>query len=117
MKAKEAVPSPTHFFQLTPREWQDYYLQSAQPLLRLQLIWLENMTQAIQLEADLFHAITQSNITLMQCLTQNPKRCTHAEMDEHYHSWAKMLTDAHAERIAGVTQLSHDFRRCLWEEI
>ena len=117
MKGQNITPPPTQPPEPVAAWWQHYLLQSAQPVLQLQLIWIENMTQALQLEADLFHAITQSNITLMQCMTQNRHRCTHAEISEHYQSLAKTLADAPADRMAGVTQLSNDFRRCLWEEI
>ncbi|WP_139794392.1 hypothetical protein [Vreelandella lionensis] len=117
MKGQETAPPPTGSPSPISHWGQHYYLQIAPPMLRLQLIWIESMTQAMQLEADLFHAITHSNITLVQCLTQNRKRCTHAELNEHYQALAKTLADAHADRIAGVTQLSNDFRRCLWEEI
>lgn len=117
MKGQNTAPSPEGAPQPISSGWQHCFLQSTQPILQLQLIWIESITQAFQLEADLFHAITQSNITLMQCLAQNRKRSTHAKMNEHYQSLTKKLSDAHAERIAVVTQLSNGFRRCLWEEI
>ncbi|WP_404377941.1 hypothetical protein [Vreelandella aquamarina] len=109
--------SPVGSSQFGAAWWHYFFLQSAQPVLRLQLVWIESMAQAMQLEADLFHALMQSNITLVECLTQSRKRCTHSELTEHYHELAKTLADAHMDRLAGVTQLSNDFRRCLWEEI
>lgn len=117
MKGQHIAPSQANHTEPVAALCQHYLLQSVQPMLQLQLIWIESVTKAFQLEADLFHAITQSNIALMECMTQNRRRCTYAEFSEHYLSLAKTFTDAHADRMAGVTQLSDDFRRCLWEEI
>lgn len=97
--------------------WQQYCLVSMMPLVRLQVTWLENITQAIQMETQLFQAIAKSSEKLTLCLTDNDYSCDAAKLTEHYQEMVKTLTDANIERLAKVSQLSHEFRRCLWEEI
>ena len=76
-----------------------------------------NVTQTMQMEAQLFQALAKSSEKLTLCLTDNPHHCNAAELTEHYHEMVKTLTDANMERLTNVSQLSHEFRRCLWEEI
>jgi len=97
--------------------WHQYCLLSAMPMIRLQIAWLENVTQTMQMEAQLFQALAKSSEKLTLCLTDNPHHCNAAELTEHYHEMVKTLTDANMERLTNVSQLSHEFRRCLWEEI
>ncbi|RUR34727.1 hypothetical protein ELY33_00670 [Vreelandella andesensis] len=97
--------------------WQHYCLLSTMPIVRCQVAWLENVTQAMQLEAELFQAIAKSSEKLTLCLTDNNKNCNAKEFTEQYQEMVKTLTDANIERFTKVSQLSHEFRRNLWEEI
>ncbi|WP_434985553.1 hypothetical protein [Vreelandella zhaodongensis] len=97
--------------------WQHYCLLSTVPMVRLQVAWLENVTQAMQMEADLFRAIVKSSEKMTQCLTDNNESCGATELTEHYQEMMQTLTEANMERFERVSQLSHEFRRSLWEEI
>lgn len=97
--------------------WHQYCLLSTMPMVRFQIAWLENVNQAMQMEAQFFQTIAKSSEKLMLCLTDNPHHCNAAEFTEHYQEMVKTLTDANMERLAKVSQLSHDFRRSLWEEL
>ncbi|MGM0831200.1 hypothetical protein M0220_17020 [Halomonas qinghailakensis] len=97
--------------------WHRYWLLSTMPIVRCQIAWLENVTQAMALEAELFQAIAKSNEKLTLCLTDSKENCTAQELTEHYQEMVKTLTDANLERLSNVSQLSHEFRRSLWEEI
>lgn len=97
--------------------WHQYCLLSTMPMVRLQIAWLENVTQAMQMEAQLFQALAKSSEKLTLCLTDNPHHCNAAEFTEHYQEMVKTLTDANMERLTKVSQLSHEFRRSLWEEL
>ncbi|CAH1044794.1 hypothetical protein [Halomonas sp. TD01] len=97
--------------------WHHYCLLSTMPIVRCQIAWLENVTQAMQLEAELFQAIAKSSEKLTLCMTDNKKNGNAKELTEHYQEMVKTLTDANLERFAKVSQLSHEFRRSLWEEI
>ncbi|QPI65778.1 hypothetical protein [Vreelandella venusta] len=97
--------------------WQHYCLLSTMPMVRCQIAWLESVTEAMQLEAELFQAIAKSSEKLTLCLTDDNESCSAKELTEHYQEMVKTLTDANLERFAKVSQLSHEFRRSLWEEI
>ncbi len=103
--------------QLMQTWWHHYCLLSTVPMVRLQVAWLENVTQAMQMEADLFRAVVKSSEKMTQCFTDNNQNCGAAELTEHYQEMVKTLTEANMERFERVSQLSHEFRRSLWEEI
>ncbi|UXZ55733.1 hypothetical protein LOS15_06815 [Halomonas sp. 7T] len=119
MATNDTTPSMPWMDSAQPMQawWHQYCLLSTMPMVRLQIAWLENVTQTMQMEAQLFQALAKNSEKLTLCLTDNPNYCNAAELTEHYHEMVKTLTDANMERLTNVSQLSHEFRRCLWEEI
>lgn len=97
--------------------WGEYWLKSSLPMAKMHLAWLEGVSQSMQMEAKLLQAIAESSEKLTQCIIESGTNPTSADMHECYQDMVQTLTDSHFNRLEKVAQLSHEFRRSLWEEI
>lgn len=97
--------------------WHEQWLKSSLPLAKIHLAWLENVAQSMEMEAQFFQAMAESSEKLNQCFAKNGGLPQHNDLNQYYQDMIQTLTDAHLQRIENVAQLSHEFRRCLWEEI
>ncbi|WP_346798127.1 hypothetical protein R5M92_04375 [Halomonas sp. Bachu 37] len=97
--------------------WSQQWLQSTLPLTRMQLVWMENLAQTMQMEAQFMQALMESSEKISQCFWNHQGNTSAAEVTECYQEVVQSLTEAHMERLERVTELTQDFRRSLWEEI
>ncbi|KUJ86609.1 MAG: hypothetical protein XD36_2951 [Halomonas sp. 54_146] len=97
--------------------WNEYLLKSSLPMAKIHLAWLESVSQSIQMEAKLLQAIAESSEKFTQCFIESGTNPSSADIHECYQDMVQTLTDSHFNRLEKVAQLSHEFRRCLWEEI
>lgn len=96
--------------------WQKQFSQGATPMARMQLAWMQSMADAMQFEAEFLKALAESGQKISQSFEGEPPQ-TPAEMQERYQQLIKEVTDAQMERMQKAAELSHDFRKRLWEEI
>ncbi|APE32338.1 hypothetical protein BOX17_16050 [Halomonas aestuarii] len=96
--------------------WQKQWSQGATPMARMQLAWMQSMAEAMQFEAELLKTLAENGQKIAQSFDGGAPQ-TPAEMQEHYQSLMSDLTDAHMERMKRAAELSHEFRRRIWEEI
>ncbi|HSP32399.1 MAG TPA: hypothetical protein VLO13_10425 [Halomonas sp.] len=97
--------------------WSEYWLKSSLPMAKAHLAWLENMSQTMQMEAELFQAIADSSERLTQCFVESGCTPTNTDIHDCYQDMMQTLTDAQLQRFEKVAQLPHEFRKRLWEEI
>lgn len=97
--------------------WQEQWAQNANPIARMQLAWMESLTQAMQLEAEFLAAMAENGVKMANCFYGEEAPSTPGDMHRHYQKLLKHATDAHMERMEKATTLSHDFRQRIWEEI
>ncbi|MCH4565011.1 hypothetical protein MKP05_18085 [Halomonas sp. EGI 63088] len=97
--------------------WQQQWLQNASPLARMQLAWMESLAEAMQFEAQYFKAMAESGQRMAECVGGEDAPSTPAEVQECYQKLVKDVTDAQMKRMEKATQLSHEFRERIWEEL
>lgn len=96
--------------------WQKQFSQGATPMARMQLAWMQSMADAMQFEAQFLQALAESGQKIAQCFDGEAPQ-TPAEMQECYQKLIAEVTEAQMERMKKAAELSHDFRRRVWEEI
>ncbi len=96
--------------------WQQQWMKGASPMAQMQAAWMESLADAMKFEAQFLKAIAESGEQMTACL-KDEQPSTPEEMHACYQKLVKQMTDAHQERMEQATQLSHDFRKRLWEEI
>nr|WP_299240915.1 hypothetical protein [uncultured Halomonas sp.] len=97
--------------------WLQQWLEIANTTTQLQLIWWDMLGNAMHQEAEFFKVMANSTEKLArgamnQELLRNP-----AAMAAHYQEITGDVTQATMNRMTKVSNLSNDFRRCIWEEI
>ncbi|MDR5898375.1 hypothetical protein QC823_05140 [Halomonas vilamensis] len=98
--------------------WMEQSVKGVQPLMNVQLAWLESVSSAIQMEMEFCQAIAESHEKITNCLLMHhhsPKSAE--EITDCYQQAMQGLSEAHLDRLKKVTELSNDFRSALWEEI
>lgn len=96
--------------------WQQQWQQGMTPMTRMQLAWLQGMAEAMQFEAEFLRTLAESGQRIARSFEGEPPQSP-AEMQERYQALIAELTDAQMERMKKVAELSHDFRRRVWEEL
>ncbi|MDI5920439.1 hypothetical protein QLQ86_06550 [Halomonas sp. LR5S13] len=96
--------------------WQKQFTQGTTPMARMQLAWMESMADAMQFEAQFLQALAESSQKIAQSFEGEAPQ-TPAEMQERYQQLITEVTEAQMERMQKAAELSHDFRKRLWEEI
>ncbi|MGM0615262.1 MAG: hypothetical protein ACQES7_06845 [Pseudomonadota bacterium] len=98
--------------------WAEQSTQAMQPFAKVQQAWMESMTQAMQAEMQFFQAITASHEKMAQCMMNasgTPE--SNRKIASCYQEVVQTLADAQMTRLHKASELSHDFRRSLWEEL
>jgi len=96
--------------------WQQQWTQGVNPRARTQLAWMESLAEALQLEAQFLKAIAESGEKIAKCF-DGKQPTTPEEVQACYGKLVKEVGDAQMKRLEQASQLTHDFRKRLWEEI
>ncbi|SHE89298.1 hypothetical protein SAMN02745148_01351 [Modicisalibacter ilicicola DSM 19980] len=100
-----------------PSWWMQQWMESANASARLQLVWLEMLGNAMQQEAEFFKIMAISTEKLAHGAMNQELLGDPTAMAAHYQEVAGEIHEATMNRMHKVTELSKDFRECLWEEI
>ncbi len=96
--------------------WQQQWTKGTNPMARMQLAWIESLAETMQLEAQFLKAVAESGEQIAKCLEgEQPK--TPEELQACYQELVQKVSDAQMKRMENAAQLSHDFRKRVWEEI
>ncbi|PMR72766.1 hypothetical protein [Billgrantia endophytica] len=95
--------------------WTQQLTQGITPMARMQLAWMESLSEIMQQEARFFTALAESSQRLAKCYEHS--KGDPMKMNECYREIAQEIAEQHMQRMEHVTTLSHDFRQQLWEEI
>ncbi|MBB3191855.1 hypothetical protein [Halomonas cerina] len=96
--------------------WTAQWLQGSNPVARMQLAWMESLADAMQFEAQFLQAMAKSGQRMANSFDKdNPEAA--ADMQARYQEMMEEITDAHMKRLQKAADLSHEFRRRVWEEI
>ncbi|TDO13924.1 MULTISPECIES: hypothetical protein [Halomonas] len=117
MSQQDTTANPTLAATQSMMEWwQKQFSQGTTPMTRIQLAWMQSIAEAMQLEAQFLLTLAESGLKIAKCLEGEAPR-TPAEMQECYQKLINEVTEAQMERMKQAAELSHDFRRRVWEEI
>ncbi|WP_136067621.1 hypothetical protein [Modicisalibacter radicis] len=112
----DQTPPP---FQATslPYWWLRQCLDAQSRLLRLQLVWLDVATEIAQHEVEFIRLTAQAGERMTRC-GFNEKSSKSAEQLMHcYNRAVTEINDAAFARLRRISELSHDFREQIWDEI
>ncbi|MGM0537368.1 MAG: hypothetical protein ACQEUN_02115 [Pseudomonadota bacterium] len=96
--------------------WQKQLAQGATPMTRMQLAWMQSMAEAMEHEAQFLQALAESGQKIAKCFEGEAPQ-TPAEMQACYQKLVTEVTEAQMERMKQAADISHEFRRRVWEEI
>ncbi|MDW5375613.1 hypothetical protein R6258_01650 [Halomonas sp. HP20-15] len=110
-----SVPSPLTMPR--PYWWLQQWLDTQSRLLRLQLAWLDASADFAHQEAEFIKLTVQASERLSRCgfpgvNDQSPEQLMHC-----YHRTVNEISEAAYARLRRVSELSHDFREQIWDEI
>ncbi|APX93155.1 hypothetical protein BWR19_09550 [Halomonas sp. 1513] len=108
-------PSPA----TTPLQqlWLEQWLDANAPAARLQLQWLKAMDKIIESEAEFMLACLNANLRIGECMLDPDRLRSGDTLGDCYQEIMNDVTEASLTRLNKVTELSHDFRQQLWEEL
>ncbi|MCE8031603.1 MAG: hypothetical protein LPK20_17070 [Halomonas sp.] len=95
--------------------WAQQWIQGITPMTRLQLAWMESMSDMMQQEARFIAALSAAGQQLGQCYEthgHDPEK-----IQECYEEIAREVAEHHMQRIKQVASLPQEFRRRIWEEL
>lgn len=95
--------------------WVQQWVRGLTPMTRMQLAWMESMTDMMQQEARFFAALSAAGEQLGHCYDKHG--ADPAKMSECYQDIAREVADQHMERLKQVASLPQEFKRRLWEEL
>lgn len=95
--------------------WSQQWLQGVAPMTRLQLAWMESMTEVLQQEARFLAALSEAGQQFGHCYDKHGT--DPARMQECYQEIAREVADQHMQRLKQVATLPEEFKRRLWEEL
>lgn len=96
--------------------WQQQWTKGVNPMARTQLAWMESLAEVLQFEAEFLKAIAESGERVARCF-DGPQPTTPEEVRACYEKLMKEVSEAQMKRLEQASQLSHDFRKRVWEEI
>jgi len=96
--------------------WMQQWLETSTPLARMQLVWLQALGEAMQHEAEFLKVVASSGEKVSRCLC-NQETPTPAELSSCYQEAALNVADAAMQRFHKVSELSHDLRERIWDEL
>ncbi|MGS2743938.1 hypothetical protein ACU6TU_10125 [Halomonas sp. LS-001] len=98
--------------------WTEQSAQGIAPMAKIQMAWLEGVSQAMQAELDFFQAISKSHEKIAHCfINASATPDSNLNMANCYQEVIKTLTDAHMDRLQKTSELNLEFRKSLWEEL
>ncbi|AMD02366.1 MULTISPECIES: hypothetical protein [Halomonas] len=118
MTTKKSAANPSAPFEAAQpimEWWTKQWMQGATPMTRMQLAWMENLSEIMQQEARFLSALAEASQRIAKCYDTN--QGDPMKMNECYQELAKEVAEHHMERMKNVANLSHDFRARIWEEI
>lgn len=95
--------------------WSQQCVRGVTPMTRLQLAWMESMTETLQQEARFLAALSEAGQQLSRCYEKHGH--DPAMMRECYQDIAREVADQHMQRLRHVASLPQDFKCRLWEEL
>ncbi|MGQ4879948.1 hypothetical protein ACOJCM_15385 [Billgrantia sp. LNSP4103-1] len=95
--------------------WSQQCLQGLTPMTRLQLAWMESMTEMLQQEARFLAALAEAGQQFGHCYDKHG--ADPARMRECYQEIAQEVADQHLQRLKQVANLPLELKRRLWEEL
>ncbi|MGC3872388.1 hypothetical protein ACPF7Z_03830 [Halomonas sp. GXIMD04776] len=101
----------------SPAWWMQQWMETVNTTTRLQLVWLNMLGSAMQQEAEFFKIMAVSTEKLAHGAMNQDLLRDPSAMVAHYQEVADDITQATMNRMNKVTELSQDFRECLWDEI
>ena len=100
-----------------PQLWLEQWLDASAPATRLQLQWLRAMDQIIESEATFMLACLNANLRIGECMLDPERLRSESALGDCYQEIMNEVTEASLARLNKVTELSHEFRQQLWEEL
>ncbi|MBA2777293.1 hypothetical protein [Billgrantia kenyensis] len=95
--------------------YSQQWLQGVVPMTRLQLVWMESVSDMMVQEAKFLAALSEAGQQLGMCYDthgHDPEK-----LRECYQNLAREVADQHMQRLKQVAALPHEFRQRIWEEI
>ncbi|MCG6657028.1 hypothetical protein HOP52_04460 [Halomonas campisalis] len=95
--------------------WSQQWMQGINPMTRMQLAWMESVSEVMHQEALFLKAMAEASERLAQCYdTHNGDP---SKVSACYQNIAKEMADHQMQRMHHVANLPNDFRQRIWEEI
>lgn len=97
--------------------WRQQLFDTTTSMTRLQLAWMQSMSDAMQHEAEFFMACAAVSEKMTRCFTEPQSLDNPEKLGECYNELVKDMTEAQLERLRKVADLPQEFRARLWEEL
>ncbi|MDR5905956.1 hypothetical protein [Franzmannia qiaohouensis] len=97
--------------------WLEQWQATNAPAARVQLQWLKAMNQIIESEATFMLACLNANLRIGECMLDPDRLRSDTALNDCYEEIMNEVAEASLARLDKVTELSHEFRRQLWEEL
>ena len=100
-----------------PGWWLHQWLDTTTRIARVQLAWLDVMAELTRHEADFLKVAARNGERLSRCAWDEATRTDPTILTQCYHKAATEMADAALIKLTKVSELSHDFREQIWDEI
>ncbi len=97
--------------------WMHQWLANTAPLIKFQVAYLETLSDAMQHEAEFIKVLAESGDKLARCAQQPDVHQGPSGLAACYQDVAGSMADATLRRFTKVSELSHDFRERIWDEL
>lgn len=96
--------------------WQQQWNLTNNPMVRMQIAWMESLAATMQLEANFLKSVAEGGVQVSKCFEGDQPK-TPEELQACYQELVQKVKDAQMQRMQSASQLSEDFRKRLWEEL
>lgn len=98
--------------------WTEQSTYCMKPITSFHMAWLEGFSQAMQAELEFLQALTESHEKIVRCIIDTPATPdSDLKMANCYQEIIQTLTNANMDRLKKASELAHEFRKSLWEEL
>ncbi len=97
--------------------WVHHWMGAANPVVRMQVAWMETLFDAMQMEAELLIACATSQQEIIKCLSDQQTLKDPSVLGSCYQDAIEDFVNAHLNRMNRVNEMALDFRQRVWEEI
>ncbi|MGY4876783.1 hypothetical protein ACLUEY_02735 [Vreelandella aquamarina] len=98
--------------------WTEQSAHCMKPITSFHMAWLEGFSQAMQAEMEFLQALTESQEKIARCIINTSATPgSELKMANCYQEVIQTLTNANMERLQKAAELTHEFRKSLWEEL